>query len=146
LTASDVALDSKGNLYIADDDNHRIRKVDKDGIIHTVAGSGKEGNSGDGGPATKAALNEPSSIDFDGEGNLFILCHRTSVVRKVDKNGTITTIAGTSGMQGVNREKGPATKVWLNEPIGPFFDDDSGVLYIGDTFNSRIRAVDLEGS
>ncbi len=146
MTASDVALDSKGNLYIADDDNHRIRKVDKDGIIHTVAGSGKEGNSGDGGPATKAALNEPSSIDFDGEGNLFILCHRTSVVRKVDKNGTITTIAGTSGMQGVNREKGPATKVWLNEPIGPFFDDDSGVLYIGDTFNSRIRAVDLEGS
>jgi hypothetical protein len=135
-----VAVDREGSLYIADAENHRIRKVDKDSIIHTVAGSGKVGNSGDGGPATKAALNEPSSIDFDGEGNLFILCHRNSVVRKVDKNGTITTIAGTSGMQGVNREKGPATQVWLNEPIGLFFDEDSGVLYIGDTFNARIRA------
>jgi sugar lactone lactonase YvrE len=146
LIAADVALDSKGNLYIADSDNHRIRKVNKDGIIHTVAGSGKKGHSGDGGPATKAALNEPSSIDFDGEGNLYILCHRTSVVRKVDKKGTITTIAGKVGVQGVNREKGPATKVWLSEPIGLFFDDDAGVLYIGDTFNARIRAVYLESS
>lgn len=144
LTAADVALDSKGNLYIADDDNHRIRKVDKDGIIHTVAGSGKKGHSGGGGPATNAALNEPSSIDFDGEGNLFILCHRTSVVRKLDQNGTITTVAGT-GETGFNREKGPATEVMLNEPVGLFVDDDSGVLYIGDTFNARIRAVHLEG-
>ncbi len=146
LTAEDVALDSKGNLYIADGDNHRVRKVDRDGIIHTVAGTGKAGNSGDGGPATKAALNEPSSIDLDEEGNLYILCHRTSVVRKVDQSGTITTIAGKSGWEGVNREKGPATKVWLNEPIGLSFDDDERVLYIGDTFNSRIRAVYLEGS
>ncbi len=120
--------------------------VDKDGTIHTVAGTGKAGNSGDGGPATKAALNEPSSIDVDEEGNLYILCHRTSVIRKVDKNGTITTLAGKSGWQGVNREKGPARKVWLNEPVGLFFDDDAGVLYIGDTFNARIRAVYLAGS
>jgi sugar lactone lactonase YvrE len=145
LTASDIAFDSKGNLYIADGDNHRVRKVNKDGIIHTVAGSGKKGHSGDGGPATEATLNEPSSIDFDKEGNLFILCHRTSVVREVDKNGTITTVAGT-GESGFNRGKGPATEVMLNEPIGLFFDDHAGVLYIGDTFNARIRAVYLEGS
>jgi sugar lactone lactonase YvrE len=145
LTAADVALDASGNLFIADGDNHRVRKVDKDGIIHTVAGSGKKGNSGDGGPATKAALNEPSSIDFDGEGNLFILCHRTSEVRKVDKNGTITTVAGT-GETGFNREEGTATKVMLNEPVGLFVDDDPGVLYISDTFNARIRAVYLENS
>jgi NHL repeat len=145
LTAADVALDSKGNLYIADGDNHRVRKVDKHGVIHTVAGSGKKGNSGDGGPATKAALNEPSSIDFDGEGNLFIDCHRISVVRKVDNNGTITTVAGT-GETGFNREEGTATKVMLKQPIGLFVDDDAGVLYIGDTFNARVRAVYLEGS
>jgi hypothetical protein len=140
-----VTVDREGNLYIADGDNHRVRKVDKDDIIHTVAGSGKKGHSGDRGPATEAALNEPSSIDFDGEGNLFILCHRTSEVRKVDKNGTITTVAGT-GETGFNREKGPATEVMLHEPVGLFVDDDAGVLYIGDTFNARIRAVYLEGS
>jgi sugar lactone lactonase YvrE len=145
LTAADVALDSKGNLFIADGDNHRVRRVDKDGIIHTVAGSGKKGHSGDGGPATEGALNEPSSIDFDGEGNLFILCHRNSVIRKVDQNGTITTVAGT-GESGFNREKGPATEVMLHEPVGLFVDDDAGVLYIGDIFNARIRAVYLEGS
>ena len=145
LTASDVALDASGNLFIADGDNHRVRKVDKDGIIHTVAGSGKQGHSGDRGPATKAALNEPSSIDFDGEGNLYILCHRTSEVRKVAKNGTITTVAGT-GETGFNREKGPATEVMLHEPVGLFVDDDPGVLYISDTFNARIRALRLEGS
>ena len=99
LTAADDALDASGNLFIADGDNHRIRKVDKHGVIHTVAGSGKKGNSGDGGPATKAALNEPSSIDFDGEGNLFIDCHRISVVRKVDNNGTINRWHGRDGFQ-----------------------------------------------
>ena len=67
------------------------------------------------------------------------------MVRKVDKNGTITTVAGT-GETGFNREEGTATKVMLNQPIGLFFDDDAGVLYIGDTFNARIRAVHLEGS
>jgi sugar lactone lactonase YvrE len=142
---SGLAFDDRGNLYIADGDNHRVRKVDKDGIIHTVAGLGKKGHSGDGGPATEAALNEPSSIDFDGEGNLFILCHRNSVIRKVDQNGTITTVAGT-GESGFNREKGPATKVMLHEPVGLFVDDDPGVLYISDTFNARIRAVHLEDS
>jgi DNA-binding beta-propeller fold protein YncE len=145
LTAADVALDASGNLYIADGDNHRVRKVDKDGIIHTVAGTGEKGHSGDGGPATEAALNEPSSIDFDEEGNLFILCHRNSVIRKVDQNDTITTVAGT-GESGFNREKGPATEVMLNEPVGLFVDDDPSVLYISDTFNARIRAVHLEDS
>jgi hypothetical protein len=150
LTAEDVAFDDSGNLYIADGDNHRVRKVDKEGIIHTVAGSGKTGYSGDGGPATEAALNGPSGIDFDGEGNLFITCHYESVVRKVDENGTITTVAGTSdeagGIASFNREKGPATEVWLNEPIGLFVDDDAGVLYIADSSNGRVRALHLEGS
>ena len=73
------------------------------------------------------------------------LHHYNSVVRKVDRNGTITTFAGT-GETGFNREKGLATKVMLNELWGLFVDDAAGVLYIGDTFNARIRAVYLEGS
>jgi sugar lactone lactonase YvrE len=150
IAAGDVVFDREGNMYIADDDNHRIRKVDKDGIIHTVAGSGKADYSGDGSEATEAALNGPSGIDFDGEGNLYITCHNNHQVRKVDRNGTITTVAGTSGeaggIAGFNGEKGPATEVWLNEPIGLFVDDDAGVLYIADSSNGRIRALRLEGA
>lgn len=145
VTAGDVALDTSGNLYISDGENQRIRKVDKDGIITTVAGSGKKGYSGDGGPATEATFEDPWGIAVDGEGNLFIADHHNSVVRKVDKNGTITTVAGT-GKPGFNREEGPATKVMLHEPVGLFVDRDSGVLYIADTFNARIRALRLEGA
>jgi trimeric autotransporter adhesin len=143
--ANDLALDHKGNMYIADTENNRIRKVDKDGIIHTVAGTGKEGYSGDGGPATKAALNLPTGIALDGEGNLFIACHHNSRVRKVDRNGKITTVAGT-GKMGFNREKGPAIKVMLNQPWDLYFDEDSGDLYIADAFNARIRALRLGGT
>jgi sugar lactone lactonase YvrE len=145
LTAYDVALDHKGNIYICDLENQRIREVDRDGIIHTVAGSGKKGYSGDGGPATKAALKDPWGIAVDREKNVYIADHHNRVVRKVDPKGTITTIAGT-GEAGFNREEGPATKVMLHDPIGLFFDDGSGVLYIADTLNGRIRALRLEGS
>jgi sugar lactone lactonase YvrE len=144
LTAYDLALDHKGNIYICDLENQRIRKVDRDGIIHTVAGSGKKGYSGDGGPATKAALKDPWGIAVDREGNVYIADHHNRVVRKVDPKGTITTVAGT-GEAGFNREEGPATKVMLHDPIGLFVDDDSGVLYIADTLNARIRALRREG-
>jgi sugar lactone lactonase YvrE len=145
LTAYDLALDHKGNIYICDLENQRIRKVDRDGIIHTVAGSGKKGYSGDGGPATKAALKDPWGVAVDREDNVYIADHHNRVVRKVDPKGTITTLAGT-GEAGFNREEGPATKVMLHDPIGLFFEDDSGVLYIADTLNARIRALRLEGS
>jgi sugar lactone lactonase YvrE len=140
-----VAVDREGNLDISDGSNNRIRMVNKDGIIHTVAGTGKEGYSGDGGAATKAALNLPIGIALDEEGNLFIACHQNNRVRMVDRNGKITTVAGTEYLMSI-REKGPATKVSLDQPWGLFFDDDSGVLYIADAFNSRIRALHLEGS
>ena len=145
LTAYDVAIDHKGNLYICDLENQRIRKVDRDGIIHTIAGSGKKGYSGDGGPATKAAFDGPWGVAVDRDGNVYIADHHNRVVRKVDPKGKITRIAGT-GEAGFNREEGPATKVMLHDPIGLFVDDDSGVLYIADTLNARIRALRLEGS
>src|SRR5215212_344462 len=144
LSAYDVALDHKGNIYICDLNHQRVRKVDQDGIIHTVAGSGKHGYSGDGGPATKAAFDGPWGVAVDREKKVYIADHHNRVVRKVDPKGKITTIAGT-GEAGFNREEGPATKVWLHDPIGLFVDEDSGVLYIADTLNARIRALRLEG-
>jgi hypothetical protein len=139
-----VAVDREGNLYITDESNYRIRKVDKDGIIHTVAGSGKHGYSGDGGPATKAALEDPVGLALDGEGNVFFSDHHNNVVRKIDRNGKITTAAGTGADELVStHEKGPATKVALDQPWGLFLGENSSVLYIPDIFNHRIRALRL---
>ena len=94
---SSIALDGDGNLYIADRFNHRIRLVDSTGTITTVAGTGEEGFSGDGGPATEARLGSPSGVAVDGDGNLFIADFSNHRIRRVDAAGTITTIAGTDG-------------------------------------------------
>jgi len=145
LTAYDIALDREENIYISDTESNRVRKVDNDGIIHTVAGSGKHGYSGDGGPTTKAALEDPVGLALDGEGSVFFSDHHNNVVRKIDRNGMITTLAGT-GEAGFNREKGLAAEVMLDGPWGLFLDENSSVLYIADIFNHRIRAVRLEGS
>lgn len=149
---NDVAFDTAGNIYISDGGiycsgpgGHTVRKVDPHGTITTVAGTGKEGFSGDGGPATKAQLNVPIVVAVDQKGNLYITDESNYRIRKVDKDGIITTFAGT-GEAGFNREEGTATEVMLHEPWGLFVDDDSGVLNISDTFNSRIRALRLKGS
>ena len=90
-----VALDTLGNLYVADGDNHRIRKVDGNGIITTVADNGIFGDSGDGGAATNATLPIPCGVALDSLGNLYIADHGgDDRVRKVDTNGIITTVAG----------------------------------------------------
>ena len=149
---TDVALDAEGNMYISNavfycdgPGGDTVRKVDPHGTITTFAGTGEYGFSGDGGPATKARLYFPSAVAVDRDGNLYISDGGNYRIRKVNKVGTITTVAGT-GKMGFNREKGPATKVWLNQPWDVYFDDDSGVLYMADTFNARIRAVRLEGA
>jgi len=142
LTAYDIALDREENIYISDTESNRVRKVDNDGIIHTVAGSGKHGYSGDGGPTTKAALEDPVGLALDGEGSVFFSDHHNNVVRKIDRNGKITTAAGTGADELVStREKGPATKVALDQPWGLFLGENSSVLYIADIFNHRIRAL-----
>ena len=97
-----MAVDSAGNLFIADGHNHRIRRVDPQGIITTVAGIGSEGADGagfggDGGPAVEAQLNLPQDVAVDGAGNLFIADTDNNRVRRVDPAGTITTVAGTGG-------------------------------------------------
>ena len=134
-----VALDGAGNLYIADFDNHRIRKVDSAGTITTVAGTGVWGFSGDGGPASEAQLANPDGVTVDGAGNLYIADHYNERIRKVDSTGTITTIAGT-GVWGFSGDGGPATVARLAFPSG-LAVDGAGNLYIADTFNKRIRKV-----
>ena len=91
-----ICLDAAGNLYIADNENHRIRKVTPGGIITTVAGTGTAGAAGDGGPATKAQLNRPYDVKVDSAGDLIIADYGNSRIRIVTPNGVINTIAGGS--------------------------------------------------
>lgn len=137
---SRIAIDSDGNLYLADTANNRIRKIDTGGIISTVAGNGAAGFSGEGGLATEAALSFPIDIDIDDEGNLFIADTFNSCIRKVDTNGNITTFAGRCGISGYDGDDGPPEEARLDRPYGIAFDID-GNLYIADTHNHRIRIV-----
>jgi len=138
------AVDGSGNLFIADLGNNRIRKVDPNGIITTVAGNGSAGFSGDGGAATNASLDDPDSVAVDGLGNLFIADLGNNRIRKVDPNGIITTVAG-NGNAGYSGDGGAAANASLDEPYGVAVDG-LGNLFIADTFNNRIRMVDPSGT
>ena len=139
-----VAADRAGNVYISDSNNHRIRKVDATGTITTIAGTGESGFSGDGGPASQAQLFYPRGVAVDGLGNLYIVDSFNNRIRKADATGTITTIAGT-GERGFGGDGGPASQAQLSEPEGVAVDE-AGNLYIADSFNYRIRKVDLTGT
>ena len=128
-----VAVDSAGNLYIADYFNHRIRKV-SGGVITTVAGNGTEGLSGDNGPATRAQLSYPYGVAVDSAGNLYIAGGFR--IRKVS-GGVITTVAG-NGTKGFSGDNGPATSAQLSGD-NAVAADSAGNLYIAD--NNRIRKV-----
>jgi hypothetical protein len=136
---ADVALDLQGNLYIADTENHRIRKVMRDtGIISTVAGTGTRGFSGDGGPATAAQISFPHGVAYDG-GSLFISDWGNDRVRRVDPSGTISTLAG-SGSFGFSGDNGPATAAALASPWG-IAVDSAGNTYIANADGDRVRRV-----
>ncbi|HLY17946.1 MAG TPA: IPT/TIG domain-containing protein [Bryobacteraceae bacterium] len=138
-----IGVDSSGNLYIADLSNQRVRMVDSQGIIRTVAGNGNRDNTGDGGPATSAGLVDPIAVAIDRHGNLFIAEFAGNRVRKVDTSGTITTAAGGGPLSG-NGDGGPATNAVLNAPWALAFDG-AGNLYIGDVTARRVRKVDTSG-
>ena len=110
-----IAFDKSGNIYIADAQNHRIRKVSTSGIISTIAGS-SYGFSGDGWPATVAQLNQPEALAFDTTGNLYIVDNLNQRIRKIDVSGIMSTVAGTGGY-GYNGD-GNATSAELNQPQG----------------------------
>ena len=135
--AAGVAADSSGNLYIADPDNARIRKV-SNGIITTVAGNGTAGYNGDNISATSASLNGPASVAVDNSGSLYIADSSNFRIRKVS-GGIITTVAG-NGTQGYMGDGGSASAAELNYPGGVAVDN-SGNLYIEDIYNLVVRKV-----
>jgi uncharacterized protein (TIGR03437 family) len=139
----DTAFDAAGNMYIADESNNVIRKVDTNGIITTVVGTGGEGYSGDGGPATQALLDSPVSVKVDGSGNLYISDQGNNVIRKV-VNGTITTIVGTGNI-GFSGDGGPATAAKMDYPASIGLDT-AGDIYLPDINNYRIRVVLTSGT
>ena len=138
-----VALDGSGNMYIADTDNHLVRRVDASGTITTFAGTGDAGYAGDGGPATDAELHEPSAVAIDPEGNVFIAESRNRTVRKVDSAGIITTVAGT-GPRGRGRVTGIGTEVRMTRPQA-LVVSRFGDVFIADEWAHRILRLDTEG-
>jgi sugar lactone lactonase YvrE len=180
-----VEIAPDGSLYIADNNNHRVRRVDlATGIITTVAGTGTAGFSGDGGPATAARLDEPRNIAFDSAGRLYIVDQNNGRIRRVDSDGRISTFAAGfamprdvavddvgnvyvadetanrilrvspsgvvsdfagTGSAGLSGDGGPADQARIKGPRGVAFDAATGSVLIGDTANSRIRVVRLSG-
>ena len=138
-----LAFDAAGNLYIADEANSRIRKVDAAGVITTLAGTGVAGFSGEGGQASLANLNFPKAVAIDGAGNLYISDTRNLRVRRVSSTGVITTYAG-AGMRNFTGDGGPATQALMRAPHGLGIDR-SGNLLICDYGNNEIRRVDASG-
>ena len=139
-----VALDGAGNLYIADSQDQRVRKVDATGVITTLAGTGNRDFSGDGGPAATAGLNTPSGVAVDTAGNVYIADRLNHRIRRVTAAGIITTFAGT-GTASFSGDGGPATSATLNSPDAVAVDG-AGNVYISDTNNRRIRKVTVAGT
>jgi class 3 adenylate cyclase/sugar lactone lactonase YvrE len=139
-----LVVDAGGNVYIADSGNHAIRRVSADGLIATVAGSGKLGFAGDGGPASAALLAAPLGVALSPDGSLYIADTGNHRIRKVDHGGTITTVAG-DGTPGYRGDGGPGVKASLNAPAGLAFDP-AGNVYIADTGNNRIRRLAPDGT
>jgi uncharacterized protein (TIGR03437 family) len=139
----DVAVDSSGDLLIADSSNHVIRKVDANGNITTVAGTGKAGFSGDGGPAAAAQLITPYGVAADNAGNIFISDTGNQVVRVVDGFGVISTIAG-NNKAGFSGDGGPGASAELNKPFGLLVDPNGNVFFV-DSVNNRVRELTLSG-
>jgi hypothetical protein len=137
-----ITLDGSGNIYIADEYNNCIRKINSSGIISTVAGNGVAGFSGDNGAATLAKLNSPCGLAFDGSGNMYIADMSNSRIRKVNTSGIITTIGG-NGTKGFNGDGGPATSAELFQPTGVAIDH-LGNIFIADS--NLVRKINPSGT
>jgi sugar lactone lactonase YvrE len=151
LSPTAIAVDASGNVFIADTDNHRIRKIDPMGVITTAVGSGVAGFAGDGGPPAEAQLNSPRGLAFDKDGNLMVADTGNSRIRRLEKvkvmendkeveKIVLNTFAG-SGVAGFTGDGGAAKDAQLNNPRG-IVVDPSGNVFIADTNNQRVRQID----
>jgi len=138
-----VELATDGSLFICEVRNHRLWKLNSKSELSVVAGNGTKGYSGDGGPATKARLNEPYEVRFDTVGNIYFVEMQNHLIRKVDvKTGQISTVAGT-GEKGFGGDGGPATKAQFSTPHSIALDAQNNI-YVADIANHRIRRVDAK--
>ena len=139
------AFDAAGNLYVAEAMNHCVRRVDAaTGVIVTIAGTGAEGYSGDGGPATEATFNQPYSLQVDGNGDVYVVDRLNYVIRRIDAaTGIISTVAGT-GEPGYGGDGGPGTEAQFREPNDCFLDDKGAAgCWLPTCRTQRIRRLDL---
>jgi len=140
-----IVVDPDGNVYFADSGNNRVRRIDTEGVVSTVAGNGRAATSGDGGPALSAAVWNPTGLALDDEGNLYVSQPDDNRIRRVDTTGAIVTVAGGRASPGFSGDGGPATRASFANPQGLAFDE-GGNLYVADTDNRRIRVIDRGGT
>src|SRR5688572_17369791 len=138
-----VALDDTGQIFIADTDNRRLRRINSSGVITTLAGNGSASALQDGALATNAGLSFPGGLAVDAAGNLYIADVSNQRVRRIRPDGIISTIAG-NGVSGYSGDGGPGTSARLSFPLG-VATDRAGNVYIADRNNHRVRRVDPSG-
>jgi len=139
-----IAVGADGSVYVGDTENHCVRRIDPHGCMSTIAGTGAPGYGGDGGPAVAAQLSWPGAMAVGGDGSVYVADSGNHRIRRVSRDGVITTIAGT-GAAGYDGDGGPAACAALSAPRGLALGPDGG-LYIGDTENHRVRRVALDGT
>ena len=137
-----IAVDGLGNLFVADSDNHTIRKIDTHGTVTTIAGQAGATGSADG-PGSAARFNYPVGIAADGLGNLFVADSYNYTIRKIDTQGTVTTIAGQAGV--IGSADGPGSAARFSSPWG-IAADGLGNLFVADSYNHTIRKIDTQGT
>lgn len=135
-----IARGPDGALYVADTQNHRIRRVDPSGGVTTVAGSGARGTGGDGGPALEASLDSPADVDVGPDGTLYVADTESSCVRAIDPAGIIRTLAGRCGTAGAPGLREPLASALFDHPHGVAVAPD-GRVFVADTLNHRIRVI-----
>lgn len=139
-----VGFDAQGTMYFVEMTGHRVRKVGRDGLLINVAGTGHEGDSGDGGPASKAEFNGMHSLAVTKDGDVLVADTWNNRVRKIEaKSGRITTIAGT-GRKGFSGDGGPADRAQFGGIYCLALDEPTQALYLADLDNRRIRLVHLD--